>query len=152
MYALRSKLEQCFKQSLGCFRFDALKLLDALRDKRVMFIGDSVQRSTFESMVCMVQSVIPDNKKSFHRVPPMKIFKAEVHKTHIFRVKELKLVSYINFVCNLIRNTMCQSSITGRLSSWNRFQIMQLIIRYTKGWSTSTPLKNIARAGKVLMF
>lgn len=70
--------------SLRCFRFDALKLLDVLRDKRVMFIGDSVQRSTFESMICMVQSVIPDKKKSFHRIPPMKIFKAEVHKkTHL---------------------------------------------------------------------
>lgn len=73
-----SKLEQCLK-SVRCFRFDALKLLDVLRNKRLMFIGDSVQRSTFESMVCMVQSVIPDKKKSFHRIPPMKIFKAEVH-------------------------------------------------------------------------
>lgn len=78
-HALRSKLEQCLKP-LRCFRFNALKLLDVLRNKRLMFIGDSVQRSTFESMVCMVQSVIPDKKKSFHRIPPMKIFKAEVHK------------------------------------------------------------------------
>lgn len=43
-----------------------------------MFIGDSVQRGQFESLVCMVQSVIPDEKKSFDRIPPMKIFKAEV--------------------------------------------------------------------------
>lgn len=43
-----------------------------------MFIGDSVQRGQFESMVCMVQSAIPEGKKSFHRIPPMKIFKAEV--------------------------------------------------------------------------
>ncbi|KAJ8755072.1 hypothetical protein K2173_016687 [Erythroxylum novogranatense] len=58
-------------------RFDALKLLDILRGKRLMFIGDSVQRGQFESMVCMVQSVIPQGKKSLHRVPPMKIFKAQ---------------------------------------------------------------------------
>ncbi|XP_010416101.1 PREDICTED: protein trichome birefringence-like 31 [Camelina sativa] len=64
-------------------RFDALKLLDVLRNKRLMFIGDSVQRSTFESMVCMVQSVIPDKKKSFHRIPPMKIFKAEEYNVSI---------------------------------------------------------------------
>ncbi|CAN0921702.1 Protein trichome birefringence-like 31 [Linum grandiflorum] len=56
--------------------FDAVKLLDVLRGKRVMFVGDSVQRSQFESMVCMIQSVIPARRKSFHRVPPMKIFKA----------------------------------------------------------------------------
>ncbi|WCJ32243.1 Protein trichome birefringence-like 31 [Euphorbia peplus] len=57
-------------------RFEALKLLDILRGKRLMFIGDSVQRGQFESMVCMLQSVIPQGQKSFHRIPPMKIFKA----------------------------------------------------------------------------
>ena len=43
-----------------------------------MFVGDSVQRAQFESMVCLVQSVIPEGKKSLRRVPPRKIFKAEV--------------------------------------------------------------------------
>lgn len=61
-------------------RFDPLKLLDILRDKRLMFIGDSVQRAQFESMVCLVQSVIPKGKKSFKRDPPRKIFKAKVLK------------------------------------------------------------------------
>jgi hypothetical protein len=50
-----------------------------LRGKRLMFVGDSVQRAQFESMVCLVQSVIPEGKKSLQRVPPMKIFKIEVH-------------------------------------------------------------------------
>ncbi|XP_010277749.1 PREDICTED: protein trichome birefringence-like 31 [Nelumbo nucifera] len=58
-------------------RFDAKKLLEALRNKRLMFIGDSIQRTQWESMVCLVQSVIPDGKKSIHRHPPMKIFRAE---------------------------------------------------------------------------
>lgn len=59
-------------------RFDPLKLLQILRGKRLMFVGDSVQRAQFESMVCLVQSVIPEGKKSLRRVPPRKIFKAEV--------------------------------------------------------------------------
>ncbi|KAE8124734.1 hypothetical protein FH972_019591 [Carpinus fangiana] len=58
-------------------RFDPLKLLQMLRGKRLMFVGDSVQRAQFESMVCLVQSVIPEGKKSLQRVPPMKIFKIE---------------------------------------------------------------------------
>ncbi|KAH7544051.1 hypothetical protein JRO89_XS15G0095400 [Xanthoceras sorbifolium] len=65
------------------WRFDPLKLLDILRGKRLMFIGDSVQRGQFESMVCMVQSVIPEGKKSFQRIPPMKIFKAEEYNASI---------------------------------------------------------------------
>ncbi|XVF78726.1 hypothetical protein PTKIN_Ptkin14bG0158700 [Pterospermum kingtungense] len=64
-------------------RFDALKLLDILRNKRLMFIGDSVQRAQFESMVCLVQSVIPKGKKSFKRVPPRKIFKAKEYNASI---------------------------------------------------------------------
>jgi hypothetical protein len=62
------------------FRFDPLKLLQMLRDKRMMFIGDSLQRGQFESMICLVQSVIPEGKKSLKRIPPMKIFRIEVHK------------------------------------------------------------------------
>ncbi|KAG8492244.1 hypothetical protein CXB51_009943 [Gossypium anomalum] len=64
-------------------RFDPLKLLDILRDKRLMFIGDSVQRAQFESMVCLVQSVIPKGKKSFKRDPPRKIFKAKEYNATI---------------------------------------------------------------------
>ncbi|XP_021890196.1 protein trichome birefringence-like 31 [Carica papaya] len=69
--------------SCNLTRFDPLKLLDILRNKRLMFIGDSVQRGQFESMVCMVQSVIPEGKKSFHRIPPMKIFKAQEYNASI---------------------------------------------------------------------
>ncbi|KAI3939603.1 hypothetical protein MKX01_038558 [Papaver californicum] len=58
-------------------RFDAVKLLEVLRNKRLMFIGDSIQRSQWESMVCLIESAIPDGKKSIHRIPPRKIFKAE---------------------------------------------------------------------------
>ncbi|KAL8223706.1 hypothetical protein R6Q57_019181 [Mikania cordata] len=64
-------------------RFNALKLLEILRDKRLMFVGDSVQRSMFDSMVCLVQSVIPEGKKSLQKLPPRKIFKAEEYNASI---------------------------------------------------------------------
>ncbi|BAT89561.1 hypothetical protein VIGAN_06054300 [Vigna angularis var. angularis] len=66
-------------QPKGCNlpRFNALKMLNMLRDKRIMFIGDSLQRGQFESMICLIQSVIPEGKKSLQRIPPMKIFKIE---------------------------------------------------------------------------
>ncbi|MBA0753977.1 hypothetical protein Gogos_021171 [Gossypium gossypioides] len=70
-------------QACNLPRFDPLKLLDILRDKRLMFIGDSVQRAQFESMVCLVQSVIPKGKKSFKRDPPRKIFKAKEYNATI---------------------------------------------------------------------
>lgn len=62
------------------FRFDAVKLLESLRNKRMMFIGDSIQRTQWESMVCLLQSGVADSKKYLHKDPPRKIFVAEVGK------------------------------------------------------------------------
>ncbi|XAR56483.1 hypothetical protein NMG60_11036991 [Bertholletia excelsa] len=72
-------------QPSGCRlpRLNALKLLEVLRDKRLMFVGDSIQRGMFDSMVCLLQSVIPEGKKSLHRVPPRKIFTAEEYNATI---------------------------------------------------------------------
>ncbi|CAH9147593.1 unnamed protein product, partial [Cuscuta epithymum] len=66
-------------QPKGCTlpRYNALKMLEMLRDKRLMFVGDSLQRGMFESMVCLVESAIPEGRKSLEKVPPRKIFKIE---------------------------------------------------------------------------
>nr|GLL40145.1 protein trichome birefringence-like 36 [Ipomoea trifida] len=50
----------------GCTipRFDALDFLGRMRKKRIMLVGDSITRNQWESLVCLVQSVIPTAKKS----------------------------------------------------------------------------------------
>ncbi|CAL9067003.1 unnamed protein product [Musa banksii] len=58
-------------------RFDALKLLERLRNKRLMFVGDSIQRTQWESMVCLLQPAVPDGKRFIHKDPPRKVFMAE---------------------------------------------------------------------------
>ncbi|KAL4204625.1 hypothetical protein AMTRI_Chr01g110830 [Amborella trichopoda] len=58
-------------------RFDPLRLLEKLRGKRLMFVGDSLQRTQWESMVCLLQSAIPDHQKSMDKIPPMRIFTAK---------------------------------------------------------------------------
>ncbi|KAM0896433.1 hypothetical protein ACQ4PT_023184 [Festuca glaucescens] len=44
-------------------RFNATKLLEKLRNKRMVFVGDSINRNQWSSLVCMVESSIPEGLK-----------------------------------------------------------------------------------------
>ncbi|XP_043720145.1 protein trichome birefringence-like 36 [Telopea speciosissima] len=49
----------------GCTipRFNALEFLGKIRRKRIMLVGDSIVRNQWESLVCLVESVIPTERK-----------------------------------------------------------------------------------------
>ncbi|KAH7663759.1 PC-Esterase protein [Dioscorea alata] len=48
-------------------RFDAREALERLRGKRVVFVGDSMSRTQWESMICMLMTGV-DDKNSVHEV------------------------------------------------------------------------------------
>ncbi|CAL5193636.1 unnamed protein product [Lathyrus oleraceus] len=48
-------------------RFDARKMLEMLRNKRLVFVGDSIGRNQWESMLCMLSSAVT-NKTSVYEV------------------------------------------------------------------------------------
>lgn len=48
-----------------CFRFNASKMLDLIRGKRLVFVGDSINRNQWESMLCMLMGAIRDPKKVY---------------------------------------------------------------------------------------
>lgn len=59
-------------------RWNATEMWEKLRGKRLMFVGDSLDRGQWISMVCLLQSVVPANKRSMSPNAPLTIFRAEV--------------------------------------------------------------------------
>ncbi|KAI3851411.1 hypothetical protein MKW92_021571 [Papaver armeniacum] len=57
-------------------RFNAKALLERLRGKRMVYVGDSLNTNQWVSMVCMVESVIPSALKSLHINGSLTTFKA----------------------------------------------------------------------------
>ncbi|KAL7582833.1 hypothetical protein Lser_V15G42827 [Lactuca serriola] len=60
-----SKYQQWRWQPHGCDfpRFDGKAIVERLKCKRLLFIGDSVNRNQWDSMMCMLHSSIPGKKK-----------------------------------------------------------------------------------------
>ena len=44
-------------------RFDGKAIVERLRGKRLLFVGDSVNRNQWDSMMCMLHSSIPGKKR-----------------------------------------------------------------------------------------
>ncbi|KAG6765457.1 xylan O-acetyltransferase 1 [Populus alba] len=58
-------------------KFKPRLLLNKLRNKRLMFVGDSLNRNQWESMICFVQSVIPPGRKSLNKTGSLAVFRIE---------------------------------------------------------------------------
>ncbi|KAJ3680889.1 hypothetical protein LUZ60_015378 [Juncus effusus] len=58
-------------------RFDGKVFLEKLRNKRMVYVGDSLNRNDWVSMVCMVESFVPLHQKSLSRNGSLISFKAK---------------------------------------------------------------------------
>ncbi|XP_059628437.1 protein trichome birefringence-like 36 [Cornus florida] len=69
----------------GCSmpRFNALGFLGKMRKKRIMLVGDSIMRNQWESLVCLVQSVVPTSRKTLTYNGPSMAFHALDYETSI---------------------------------------------------------------------
>ncbi|CAI9774795.1 unnamed protein product [Fraxinus pennsylvanica] len=64
-------------------RFDPQIALRKLQGKRLMFVGDSLQRGQWQSFVCLVESAIPQRQKSMKQGHIHSVFKAKEYNATI---------------------------------------------------------------------
>jgi hypothetical protein len=62
-------------------RFDPAAVLEKLRGKRLMFVGDSLQMGQWLSFVCLVNSAVHYTARSMERSTTLSVFTATV-STH----------------------------------------------------------------------
>lgn len=58
-------------------------MLEKIRGKRMMFVGDSLQRAQWASIVCLVHSVIPASERYMRNDNGVSVFTAMVHNEQI---------------------------------------------------------------------
>ncbi|GAV66596.1 PC-Esterase domain-containing protein/PMR5N domain-containing protein [Cephalotus follicularis] len=56
-------------------RFDGVEFLLNMRGKTVMFVGDSLGRNQWESLICMISSMAPQTRTEMIRGDPLSTFK-----------------------------------------------------------------------------
>jgi len=59
--------------------FNATLMLETLRGKRMMFVGDSLNRGQYVSMVCLLHRLIPEDQKSMETFGSLTVFTAKVN-------------------------------------------------------------------------
>ncbi|CAM8969602.1 unnamed protein product [Rhodiola kirilowii] len=63
--------------------FNATLILESIRGKRMLFVGDSLNRGQFFSMVCLVQSLIPESERSMEYHDSLITFQAKSYNATI---------------------------------------------------------------------
>ncbi|KAK9168037.1 hypothetical protein Syun_000177 [Stephania yunnanensis] len=64
-------------------RFNATFMLEKLRGKRMLFVGDSLNRGQYVSLVCLLHRLIPKHAKSMETFGSLTIFRAQEYNATI---------------------------------------------------------------------
>ncbi|EOY17670.1 PREDICTED: protein trichome birefringence-like 33 [Theobroma cacao] len=76
--------------------FNATLMLEALRGKRMMFVGDSLNRGQYVSMVCLLHRILPENAKSMETSPDQSLV--------VFRAKDYNATIEFNWAPFLLES------------------------------------------------
>ncbi|XP_065851321.1 protein trichome birefringence-like 5 [Euphorbia lathyris] len=71
-------------------RFNATDFLERLRGKRLMLVGDSMNRNQFESILCMLREGLPDKNKMY-----------EIHGHKITKGRGYYVFQFVDYNCSV---------------------------------------------------
>lgn len=81
-------------------RFNSTDFLERIRGKRMMLVGDSMNRNQFESMLCVLREGLPDKTKMYE-TRGYKITKGHGYFIFRFVVSILCILSYFSHQLNM---------------------------------------------------
>ncbi|KAG6393553.1 hypothetical protein SASPL_147797 [Salvia splendens] len=126
-------------------KFRPRSLLEKLRNKRMMFVGDSLNRNQWESMICLVQSVVPQASKSLNKTGSLSIFKIEDYNATVEFYWAPFLVESNSDDPNLhsvLDRIIMPNSIQNHGNNWKN---VDYLIFNTYIWWMNTPTMKILR-------
>ena len=143
------------------YSFNATLMLETLRGKRMMFVGDSLNRGQYVSMVCLLHKLIPEDEKSMETFDSLTVFTAKVTFKFCITFTNLSvhILLYVYF-CNIFfffcfpifRNTMPRLSSIGHHFFSNQTQIMLSFIGYLIGLLEKVQSISTDDTGKALIY
>lgn len=72
------------------FRLDGSRLLNLLRGKRLVFVGDSLNRNMWESLICILRNSVQNKSKVYEANGRVQFRGGEASYSFVFEVSILK--------------------------------------------------------------
>ncbi|MED6218844.1 Transducin (beta)-like 3 [Stylosanthes scabra] len=125
-------------------RFNAELALKKLQGKRLMFVGDSLQRNQWESFVCLVEWVIPQDQKSMERRNIHSVFTAMQYNATIEFYWAPYIVesnSDVDIIGDPKKRIIKVDAIMDRAKNWTQVDI--LVFNTYVWWMSSSKIKSL---------
>ncbi|KAL1321710.1 hypothetical protein HN51_066581 [Arachis hypogaea] len=125
-------------------RFNPELALRKLQGKRLMFVGDSLQRNQWESFVCLVEWIIPQDQKSMERRNIHSVFKAMQYNATIEFYWAPYIVesnSDVDIIGDPKKRIIKVDAIMDRAKNWTAVDI--LVFNTYVWWMSSAKIKSL---------